>query len=68
MLTRMDEMKKFKAFLGSAADGYSDAQFRQLGREMHAMAELLLDIYLYQERNKTQSSAPPDFDRLRPPP
>ena len=48
----MDEMEKFKTFLGSAADGYSDAQLRQLHREMHTMAELLLDIYLDQERNK----------------
>ena len=62
----MDEIEKFKAFLGSPADGYSDAQLRQLHREMHAMAELLLDIYLHKERNNTQSS-PPDFDRLRPP-
>ena len=63
----MDETEKFKAFLGSAADGYSDAQLRQLRREMHAMAELLLDIYLHKERNNTQSW-PPDFDRLLPAP
>ena len=63
----MDEMERFKAFLGSAADGYSDAQLRQLCREMNAMAELLLDIYLHKERNNTQSS-PPDFDRLLPAP
>ena len=64
----MDEIEKFKAFLGSAADGYSDAQLRQLRREMHAMAELLLDIYLYgQQRDKTKASLP-DFDRLPPTP
>ena len=70
MLTRMDEMKKFKAFLGSAADGYSDAQFRQLGREMHAMAELLLDVYLGGPRHGTKTSrrAHPTFDRLPPAP
>ena len=62
MLTRMDEMKKFKAFLGSAADSYSDAQIRQLRREMRAMAELLLDIYLYEQRDMTKASHP-DFDR-----
>ena len=33
-------------FLASAAKGYGDAQLRQLRREMHAMAELLFDIYL----------------------
>ena len=65
----MDEMEKFKAFLGSAADGYSDAQLRQLCREMHAMAELLLDIYLHKKRDETQNPSPsPNFDRLRPPP
>ena len=64
----MDEMEKFKAFLGSAADGYSDAQLRQLCREMHAMAELLLDIYLRgQQRDKTKVFLP-DFDRLPPTP
>ena len=61
----MDEMEKFKAFLGSAADDYSDAQLRQLHREMHAMAELLLDIYLHEKRNETQAPAPilTDFGR-----
>ena len=64
----MDEIEKFKAFFGSAADSYSDAQVRQLHREMHAMAELLLDIYLYgQQRDKTKASLP-DFDRLPPTP
>ena len=62
----MDEIEKFKAFLGSAADGYSDAQVNQLRREMHAMAELLLDIHSHKKRNETQSSSP-HFDRLRPP-
>lgn len=66
----MDEMEKFKAFLGSAADGYSDAQLRQLCREMHSMAELLLDIYLYGLRDGSEPSRRPRpiFDRLPPPP
>ena len=64
----MDEMEKFKAFLGSAADGYSEAQLRQLQRDMHTMAELLLDIYLRgQQRDKSEVSLP-DFDRLPPTP
>jgi hypothetical protein len=42
----MDEVEEFKNFLGPAAQGYTDAQLRQLRREMYAMAELLLDIYL----------------------
>ena len=50
MLKRMDEIKEFKKFLGPAAKGYTDAQLRQLRREMYAMAELLLDIYLHKKR------------------
>ncbi len=46
MLKRMDEINEFKKFLGPAAKGYSEAQLQQLRREMYAMAELLLDIYL----------------------
>ena len=69
MLMRMDETEKFKAFLDSAADGYSDPQIRQLRREMHAMAELLLDIYLYKEAQQDPSSPrPARFDRLPPSP
>lgn len=59
----MDEVEEFRKFLGAAAEGYSDTQVRQLRREMHAMAELLLDIYLYKKR---QDPAPRktrrDFD------
>ena len=66
-LKRMDEMAKFKAFLGSAAEGYGQVQLRQLHREMHAMAELLLDIYLYRQRDTTKAPTP-DFDRLPPSP
>ena len=65
----MDELEKFRAFLGSAARGYSDAQLNQLRCQMHAMAELLLDIYLHKKRNETRSPGHNlHFDRLRPPP
>ena len=64
----MDEIEKFKAFLGSTSEDYTEVQLRQLRREIHAMAELLLDIYLYgQQRDKTKASLP-DFDRLPPTP
>lgn len=42
----MNELLEFKGFLGVAAKGYSEAQLHQLRREMQAMAELLLDLYL----------------------
>lgn len=42
----MDEIEEFKSFLGPLAEGYNEAELRQLRYEMHAMAELLLDIYL----------------------
>jgi hypothetical protein len=49
----MDETEEFKHFLGLAAEGYSDAQLRQLRREMHARAELLLDIYFCEKSNES---------------
>ena len=61
----MDEIEKFKAFLGSTSEDYTEVQLRQLRREIHAMAELLLDIYLHEKRNETQAPAPilTDFGR-----
>jgi hypothetical protein len=41
-----DELEEFKRFLGPIATEYTDAQLLQLRREMHAMAGLLLDVYL----------------------
>jgi hypothetical protein len=38
--------EEFKIFLGPLAKGYNDAELRQLRYEMHAITELLLDIYL----------------------
>ena len=63
MLTRMDEIKEFEKFLGPAAKGYTNAQLRQLRREMHAMAELLLDIYLHKKRQGASPNAHADFDQ-----
>lgn len=55
----MDEIQEFKAFLGSAAQGYSAAQLRQLRDEMNSMAELLLDIYLHEKTSTSPGSVPP---------
>jgi hypothetical protein len=46
MLIHMEEIEKFKDFLGPAGKGYSQAQLHELRREMYAMADLLLDIFL----------------------
>lgn len=58
--TRSDEqdlrnIEEFKAFLGPVANSHSDAQLRQLQREMFAMAELLLDLYLAKKRSAKAS-------------
>ena len=52
----MDEIEKFKNFLGPVAKEYNDAQLRQLRREMYAMAELLLDIYMSKRQRKRSPS------------
>lgn len=52
----------FKDFLGMFAAPYSDAQLLQLRREMHAMAELLLDLYLYKKRDAAATKKTKDFD------
>ena len=58
----MDEIKQFREFLGPLADRYNDVQLGALRHEMHAMAELLLDIYLYKKApHKTLSTTFDDF-------
>lgn len=59
---RRDEIEEFKQFLGPAGAGYTGAQLPQLRREMHAMAELLLDIYLYKTTPKHGGNSPKAFD------
>lgn len=44
--TGHSDLDEFKKSLGPHATSYSDAQLQQLRREMHAMAELSLNIYL----------------------
>jgi len=46
MLSDMNEIQKFKEFLGPIAEDYNDGQLRQLRREMYTIAGLLLDIHL----------------------
>lgn len=52
-LVQVDTIETFKEFLGDAAGSYTEAELRQLRQELHAMAELLLDIYLYKKRGST---------------
>lgn len=41
---------EFRRFLDSAAEGYNDAQLKQLCQDMFVMAELLLDLYLIKKK------------------
>jgi hypothetical protein len=62
MLKRMDELERFKEFLGPTARDYTNAELRQLQREMHAMAELLLDIYIYKRAGMDKGNSTRNFD------
>ena len=64
MLKRMDELENFKEFLGPIAQDYRNAELRQLHNEMHAMAELLLDIYLYRKTGMDKVNSTQTFDSL----
>lgn len=46
----MDDIETFKQLLGPVADDYTEAELRQLRHELQAIAELLLDMYLYKKR------------------
>jgi hypothetical protein len=50
---RAESLEEIKAFLGDAATGYSEAQLPQLYRDIFAMAEILLDLYLARKRGKS---------------
>lgn len=43
-------VEAFRAYMGSLADRYTDAQLRQLQREMYAMAEILLELYMIRRK------------------
>jgi hypothetical protein len=42
----ISDIEEFKHFLGPLADKYSESQLKDLQRDMHIAAELLLDLYL----------------------
>jgi hypothetical protein len=65
MLTPMDEIQKFKEFLGPVAQEYADGQLRQLRREMYAIAELLLDTYLSGEQGHKGIDSQPSGATLK---
>lgn len=44
------ELEEFKNFLGPVAEDYTDGELRQLRREMYAMAEILLDLWIEKQR------------------
>jgi hypothetical protein len=52
------DLEEFKAFLGPLAADYTDGELRQLRREMHAMAEILLDLFIA----KQQKEEPPTIE------
>lgn len=53
----MDDIEDFKKFLGPIAKDYNDAQLHRLRREMDALAELLLDIYIDKHRKSRNRTA-----------
>ena len=59
---RMPEEEAFRTFLGPLAEAYNEVQLRQLRAEMHAMAELLLDLYLAKKKGPASAA----FDRTGP--
>lgn len=44
----MRDLESFKRLLGSEIEQYTEAQLQELHRQMYAMADLLLDLYLSQ--------------------
>lgn len=46
MLDDMRTLREFRKRLRPFAEKYTDAQLEQLQREMEAMAQLLIDMYL----------------------
>lgn len=56
------EIEEFKEFLGPVAAQYSDRELPQLRREMYAMAEFLLDLYLYKKTRSDNPHGTTNFD------
>ena len=46
------EMEEFQEFLGpELASQYNESELKQLRADMHAMAEILLDLYMEKKRD-----------------
>lgn len=43
-------MDHFRLFLGSIGEKYSDQELQRIYDELHILAELLLDIYLWKKK------------------
>ena len=52
------ELEEVRAFLGPIAAQYNEGQIAQIGREMYALANLLLDIY---EHRRREQEGPPEI-------
>jgi hypothetical protein len=55
----MNEIDDLRRELGDAGRNYSDAELRQLSREMDLMAEFLLDLHILRHSKGRKTS---DFD------
>ena len=54
----MGEMEEFKQFLGpKLASQYNESELKQLREDIHAMAEILLDLHVQKKR---QSGSNPE--------
>jgi hypothetical protein len=52
------ELEEFKAFLGPLAADYTDSELRDLRRELQAMAEILLDLYISKRNGGKEKNIP----------
>ena len=63
----MMELEEFKKFLGTLAKDYNEAQLQELRREMHGIAEILLDLYLAKKKGSKKTSRPQSQSLDSPP-
>ena len=45
----LSQLDHFRLFLGSLGEKYSDQELQRIYDELHILAELLLDIYLWKK-------------------
>lgn len=64
----VEDIEHFKTVLGPLAKDYNESRMRQLQREMYAMAELLLELYLGKKKGKSPKRQAPHFDTQEPHP